>query len=89
MSRVRGQLASTVLRGPRRSNAPGLPDRSLRPTKTQQKISGRLTSEETTQDRLDIRSYIDTLRKHGVDVLAGIRSAITGNPWRPPAPAPT
>ena len=26
MSRVRGQLASTVLRGPRRGNAPGLPD---------------------------------------------------------------
>ena len=64
-------------------------ERSLRPTKTQQKISGRLTSAEITQDRLDIRSYIDTLRKHGVDVLAGIHSAITGNPWRPPIPTPT
>ena len=41
----------------------------LRPTKTQQKISGRLTSDDTTQDRLDIRSYIDTARKHGHDVL--------------------
>ncbi|MCA1681626.1 MAG: hypothetical protein LC700_00330, partial [Actinobacteria bacterium] len=61
---MRGQLASTVLRGPRRGNAPGLPDRDLRPAKTQQKISGRLTSEEITQDRLDIRSYIDTIRKH-------------------------
>jgi hypothetical protein len=29
-------------------------ERGLRPVKTQQKISGRLTSEETTQDRLDI-----------------------------------
>jgi Transposase IS66 family len=37
-------------------------ERGLRPTKTQQKISGRLTSEDTTQDRLDIRSYIDTIR---------------------------
>ena len=64
-------------------------ERSLRPTKTQQKISGRLTSEEITQDRLDIRAYIDTIRKHGVDVLAGIHSAITGNPWRPPIPTPT
>ena len=65
------------------------PARSLRPTKTQQKISGRLTSAEITQDRLDIRAYIDTLRKHGTDVLIGIRNALTGNPWRPPIPAPT
>ena len=65
-----------------------LPDRGLRPTKTQQKIAGRLTSEDITQDRLDIRSYIDTMRKHRVDVLTGIRSAITGNPWRPPIPTP-
>jgi transposase len=64
-------------------------ERSLRPTKTQQKISGRLTSEIITQDRLDIRSYIDTMRKHGVDVLTGIRDALTGNPWQPPIPAPT
>jgi transposase len=41
-----------------------LSERDLRPTKTQQKISGRLTSEDVTQDRLDIRSYLDTVRKH-------------------------
>ncbi|PZS10908.1 MAG: IS66 family transposase, partial [Solirubrobacterales bacterium] len=35
-------------------------ERGVRPVKTQQKISGRLTSEDATQDRLDIRSYIDT-----------------------------
>jgi hypothetical protein len=64
-------------------------ERSLRPTKTQQKISGRLTSEEITQDRLDIRSYIDTIRKHKADVLTGIRNALTGDPWRPPIPTPT
>ena len=40
-------------------------ERGVRPLKTQQKISGRLTSEDVTQDRLDIRSYIDTARKHG------------------------
>jgi transposase len=64
-------------------------ERDLRPTKTQQKISGRLTSEEITQDRLDIRSYIDTARKHGVNVLTALRQAITGNPWRPPPLTPT
>lgn len=63
-------------------------ERDLRPTKTQQKISGRLTSEDVTQDRLDIRSYIDTARKHGINVMTALRQAITGNPWRPPNLAP-
>jgi hypothetical protein len=63
-------------------------ERDLRPTKTQQKISGRLASEDVTQDRLDIRSYIDTARKQGVNVMTAIRRALTGNPWRPPDPVP-
>ena len=62
-------------------------ERDLRPTKTQQKISGRLTSEQVTQDRLDIRSYIDTARKQGIDAMTALRHAITGHPWRPPQPA--
>ncbi len=64
-------------------------ERDLRPTKTQQKISGRLTSEEVTQDRLDIPSYIDTARKHGTNVITALRQAITGNPWKPQLLAPT
>jgi transposase len=63
-------------------------ERDLRPTKTQQKISGRLTSEQVTQDRLDIRSYIDTARKQGINVMTALRQAVLGNPWRPPSPAP-
>ena len=59
----------------------------MRPLKTQQKISGRLTSEEITQDRLDIRSYIDTARKHGQAVIAVLRTAMAGKPWSPPVPA--
>jgi hypothetical protein len=66
-----------------------LSERDLRPSKTQQKISGRLTSEDITQDRLDIRSYIDTIRKHKANVIAGIRAALTGDPRQPPSPAPT
>ena len=58
----------------------------LRPNKTQQKISGRLTSDDTTQDRLGIRSYIDTARKHGHDALTVLRALFTGNPWTPPVP---
>jgi transposase len=62
-------------------------ERGVRPLKTQQKISGRLTSEDATQDRLDIRSYIDTARKHGQDIMTVLRSIFTGNPWQPPVPA--
>jgi len=58
----------------------------LRPNKTQQKVSGRLTSDDTTQDRLGIRSYIDTARKHGQDVFAVLHALFTGTPWTPPVP---
>ena len=63
-------------------------ERGVRPVKTQQKISGRLTSEDITQDRLDIRSYIDTARKHGCNVMDILRTVMSGAPWSPPVPAP-
>ncbi len=69
-----------------RSN--NISERGVRPLKTQQKVSGRLTSEDATQDRLDIRSYIDTARKHGHRPLDILRRLFTGNPWQPPAPVP-
>ena len=53
--------------------------------KTQQKISGRLTSDDVTQDRLDIRSYIDTARKHGKNAFDVLHDLMIGRPWRPPA----
>jgi hypothetical protein len=61
-------------------------ERDLRPAKTQQKISGRLTSQDITQDRLDIRSYIDTARKCGISVMTALRGALAGRPWQPPLP---
>jgi transposase len=62
-------------------------ERGVRPLKTQQKISGRLASDDVTQDRLDIRSYIDTARKHGKNAYAVLYGLMTGNPWSPPAQA--
>jgi len=62
-------------------------ERAVRPIKTQQKISGRLTSQTVTQDRLDIRGYTDTARKHGRNVMDVLRAAMTGSPWHPPDPA--
>ena len=68
--------------------ANNISERGVRPVKTQQKISGRLTSEDITQDRLDIRSYIDTARKHGCNVMDILRTVTSGAPWSPPVPAP-
>lgn len=61
-------------------------ERDLRPLKTQQKISGRLTSEDATRHRLTIRSYIATAAKNGADALTVLRDALTGNPWKPTTP---
>ena len=61
-------------------------ERDVRPAKTQQKISGRLRSEETTRDRYAIRGYGSTAVKHGHQVFTAIRDALDGNPWIPPIP---
>jgi len=63
-------------------------ERDLRPAKTQQKISGRLRSEQATRYRYAIRGYLDTAGKHGISVLTAIRDALAGNPWMPPIPDP-
>ncbi len=62
-------------------------ERDLRPSKTQQKISGRLRSEKTTRDRYAVRGYGSTAAKHGIAVFTAIRDALAGNPWIPPIPA--
>jgi transposase len=62
-------------------------ERDLRPSKTQQKISGRLRSETAARNRYAIRGYLDTARKHHADVITAIRDALAGNPWMPPIPA--
>jgi transposase len=62
-------------------------ERDLRPSKTQQKISGRLTSEQRTKDRYRIRGYLSTAAKHGHNMIDALREAILGRPWIPPVPA--
>ena len=64
-------------------------ERDLRPSKTQQKISGRLTSETRTQDRYTIRGYLSTAIKHGRNAMTVLREVILGRPWIPPDPTPT
>ena len=60
-------------------------ERDLRPSKTQQKISGRLTCEKRTQDRYTILGYVSTAAKHGIDKITALRDALTGQPWMPAA----
>ncbi len=62
-------------------------ERDLRPSKTQQKISGRLRSEKATRHRYAIHGYASTAAKHGIAVFTAIRDALAGNPWIPPIPA--
>jgi transposase len=64
-------------------------ERDLRPAKVQQKISGRLTSEQRTKDRFRIRGYLSTAAKHGLNMMNALREAILGQPWIPPDPYPT
>jgi transposase len=61
-------------------------ERDLRPAKTQQKISGRLRSEQVTAHRYAVRGYLSTAAKHGENALTALRNAITGTPWMPPIP---
>jgi transposase len=63
-------------------------ERGVRPLKTQQKISGRLASDDVTQDRPGIRSYLDTARKHGKNAMGVLHDLMLGTPWRPPALSP-
>ena len=61
-------------------------ERDLRPSKIQQKISGRLTSIARTEDRYTILGYVSTTAKHGHDKIIAIRDALTGQPWMPALP---
>lgn len=63
-------------------------ERTLRPEKTQQKISGRLQSDTVTGYRLTIRSYLSTATKHQVNMMTAMRDALAGRPWTLPEPAP-
>jgi len=63
-------------------------ERDLRPAKIQQKISGRLTSEQRTKDRYRVRGYLSTAAKHSRNMMDALRDAILGRPWIPPDPVP-
>lgn len=60
-------------------------ERDLRMVKLQQKISGGWRTETGIQTFANVRSYIDTARKHGHNPLAALTQLLTTGPWPIPA----
>jgi transposase len=87
---VRGKPASPVLRGGRRSNAPPLPDRTIRPVKVQQRSSGGCWRTLTGLAEFAlVQSYLSTAAKWGLSKLDALRDLFNGNAWLPPGIEPT
>ncbi len=64
-------------------------ERAFRMMKVRIKISGCFRTIEGAQRHARIRSYISTLRKHGLPVLDNLRRALDGRPFLPQAAKPT
>jgi len=77
------KAARTVLRGPRRSNTPGLPDRDIRMIKLRQKVSGCLRTLTGATQFCAIRSYLSTAAKHGQNFFDTLVMLAEGQPWLP------
>lgn len=64
-------------------------ERDLRMLKVALKITGGHRNEKVAQGHLDIRSYVETGRKHGENRFALIERLVRNNPWMVPAQAAT
>jgi transposase len=58
-------------------------ERDLRMMKVKQKISGAFRTQRGADIFADLRSYISTARKQGLNVLAAIQNALLGQPFIP------
>ena len=58
-------------------------ERAFRMMKTRLKISGCFRTLEGARRHVRIRSYISTVRKHGLPVLEQLRNALDGRPFLP------
>lgn len=86
LSRVPRRVARTVLRGPRRRKASGLPDRDIRMAKLRQKVSGGLRALTGAHQFCRIRSYLGTATKHDHRHIDALITLAQGNLWQPAAP---
>ena len=60
-----------------------LAERDIRMIKVKQKISGAFRTRTGVETFCAIRSYISTVRKHGLNVIDAIYDALTGHPFIP------
>ncbi len=60
-----------------------LAERDVRMVKVKQKVSGAFRTRKGAETFCAIRSYISTVRKHGVNVIDSIYDAFVGNPFMP------
>ena len=58
-------------------------ERDIRMVKLQQKISGSWRTKAGADHFCAIRSYVSTMKKHGHDVLDGLRQLFDGRVWLP------
>jgi transposase len=58
-------------------------ERDLRLMKVQQKISGCFRAVAGAEAFCRLRSYVSTVRKHGINVLAALEQVFTGTPFLP------
>jgi transposase len=64
-------------------------ERDLRPSKCQENVSVRLTSQERTRDRYTIRGFVSTAINHGLNPMTALRDTLLGRPCMPDLPATT
>lgn len=66
-----------------------LAERDLRMMKLKEKISGTFRSVEGSENFCRIRSYIQTVKKNGLNILESLKNAFLGNPFMPQAMVPS
>jgi transposase len=61
-------------------------EQEIRMTKIRQKVSGTMRTRKGAENFADLRSYLQTTAKHGIQALAALTQLTSRNPWLPGYP---